>query len=344
LKVIDMTRVERLARARARRRLLLLLLVPVAFLGGGLMGAPLVAHALGVVDAKQADSDLAQAQALIRHARASLQNVTTTSTPPPSTPHRSMPLTVATRPAALDSNGAQPLGVPGTWKMAFADEFSASALDTSIWNTSGSFQCCDQQRSNIGNGELDYKATASSPNFTAASGALSLEERREPAPNGMGWTGAQIVSKQSFTYGVVEMRAKLPSPQGFAPAFWTWGAPGTNAPAQETDVFEAYTNRHDQVWLTSHAGATAGCGNPVTVPFDTSTGFHTYAADIEPTGTDWYIDGVRYCHVGNHPTEPWNLIAYTPPVNTKRVASTQLVQPSTTKAALTIDHIRVWSH
>ena len=69
-----------------------------------------------------------------------------------------------------------------------------------------------------------------------------------------------------------------------------------------------------------------------------------YAADIEPTGTDWYLDGIHYCHVDNHPTQPWNLIAYTPPVDTTRVANRLMALPTTMTANLTIDYIRVWTH
>ena len=251
-----------------------------------------------------------------------------TTTVPPTVPPTVVP----------NVGSSEPLGVPGSWTATFADEFNGSSLDRGKWNTTGTWECCDGGRSNIGNGELDYKTDGA--NFSFANGALTIQARRESAPGGQGWTSGQLGSKQAFTYGYIEQRGQFPSPAGFLDAFWTWGAPGTNASAQETDAYEFYSDNHGRVYLTSHTSGGGGCQG-VPLGFDPTTGMHVYGTDIEPSGTDWYIDGVHVCHAAGHPTQAWNIVDY---MTVNASTRAPVAAASTTHAEKVIDYIRVWQH
>ena len=261
---------------------------------------------------------------------------TTPTTIPPVT--TTQPTTTSTTTVVPNVGSSQPLGVAGSWTATFADEFNGSSLDRGKWNTTGTWECCDGGRSNIGNGELDYKTDGA--NFSFANGALTIQARRESAPGGQGWTSGQLGSKQAFTYGYIEQRGQFPSPAGFLDAFWTWGAPGTNVSAQETDGYEFYSDNHGRVYVTAHTSGGGGCQG-VGLNFDPTTGMHTYGTDIEPSGTDWYVDGVKICHAAGHPTQAWNIVDYMT-VNASMRAP--VAAATTTHAEKIIDYIRVWQH
>ena len=189
--------------------------------------------------AQAAGIEMTASRLALTRARAFLSATTTTTvvdgattTDPPAT--TTIPPVTTTQPTTTSTTtvpnvgSSQPLGVPGSWTATFADEFNGSGLDRAKWNTTGTWECCDGGRSNLGNGELDFKTDGA--NFSFANGALTIQARRESAPGGQGWTSGQLGSKQAFTYGYIEQRGQFPSPAGFLDAFWTWGAPGTNAP------------------------------------------------------------------------------------------------------------------
>jgi beta-glucanase (GH16 family) len=97
-------------------------------------------------------------------------------------------------------------------------------------------------------------------NAYCTNGLLIIEARREHRPNpnyaaqGKDWrssrpwieyTSASLTSRhrQEFTYGKIEMRARIDTRLGSWPAFWTLGAPpGIGWPAcGEVDIMEYYT-------------------------------------------------------------------------------------------------------
>lgn len=98
----------------------------------------------------------------------------------------------------------------------------------------------------------------------------------------------------AFRYGYLEEKAQFPPVKGFWPALWTWGADGVSCAGNcETDVYEYYSDNSTKIYLTQRNGSGGGCD--YNLPFNPTTGMHTYGADIEPTGTTWYIDGVKVC-------------------------------------------------
>jgi beta-glucanase (GH16 family) len=287
--------------------------------------------------AQAAAIESAASRLALTRAQAFLSATTTTTVDGATTSNPTTPTTVP--PTVVPNVGSsEPLGVPGSWTATFADEFNGSSLDRGKWNTTGTWECCDGGRSNLPNGELDYKTDGA--NFSFANGALTIQARRELAPGGQAWTSGQIGSKQAFTYGYIEQRGQFPSPAGFLDAFWTWGAPGTNASAQETDAYEFYSDNHGNVYLTSHATGGGGCQG-VALGFDPTAGMHVYGTDIEPTGTDWYIDGVHVCHAAGHPTQAWNIVDY---MTVNASTRAPVAAASTTHAEKIIDYIRVWQH
>lgn len=130
--------------------------------------------------------------------------------------------------------------------IAYIDDFSydgelpssniGSEFDTLVWadefDTNGSVDNSKWHHQTIGpnnggwyNGELQHY-TNSTTNSYVDNGNLNIVAKKETkTQNGVSrnYTSARLNSKFAFTYGKVEVRAKLPKDNGTWPAIWTLG-------------------------------------------------------------------------------------------------------------------------
>jgi beta-glucanase (GH16 family) len=239
-------------------------------------------------------------------------------------------------PQAAADGTPLPLGSDGRWAMAFADEFDGASLDTGRWTDTSSAES-DDGHGNKGNRQLEWNRAA---NCRLTDGELVLTAKRERfvAPSGerYDWTSCLLSTAPSyaFRYGFVEERAILPAPKGFWPAFWTWQAPGVERPV-ETDVYEFYSARPDQLLFIQHSGKRGECEwRP---NFDPSKDWHTYGAAIEPDGTTWYVDGVQVCHTTATSDADTNVIT------NLAVDAEHPPAGATMTATKRVDYVRAWA-
>jgi beta-glucanase (GH16 family) len=212
---------------------------------------------------------------------------TPSTTAPPAT---SAPAPSATTTSAPPTGSPVPVGVPGSWRYTFGDDFNGPIAWGTTWVDHSSAEA-DGGHGNAGNQQLEWNQAA---NCSTADGTLTLTAKPDniTSPSGQhyNWSSCLITStpSYSFRYGYIEIRAQLPSPKGFWPAFWTWQAPGNNQ-YTETDVFEFYSDNHSRLYLTQHSGT--GGATVYNSPFDPTTGYHVYGVDIRADGTGFYVDG-----------------------------------------------------
>lgn len=224
---------------------------------------------------------------------------TTTRAPAPAAPARTpTPAPVSGPP----SSPSQP-GVPGPWRLVFADDFAGRSLDSSRWVT-----CYDWNVdgcTNAGNHELEWYAPEQ---VAIGNGAATLTAVRKPTTGTDGrihpWASGMLSTGRpswnarprfTFTYGYVEALIKMPSTAAMFPAFWLLTADETGRP--EVDIAELIASRTSVLmnlhWTTAagtHAQAPRTFG-----PVDFSAGYHEFAVDWEPNAITWYVDGVsRY--------------------------------------------------
>lgn len=252
-------------------------------------------------------------------------------TAPPSMPPSSAP--PSTAPPAVPSAG--PSGPKGTgWKKVFDDEFSGQGLDRSKWADTSSAES-DGGHGNLKNQQLEWNQAA---NCTVADGHLTMTAKRtsftSPSGQHYDWTSCLLTSTPSLQlrYGYIEERSKLPAAKGFWPAFWTWQANGVDTWV-DTDVYEFYSDNHTKLYLSQHSSQ-EGC--EPTPGFDPTSGFHTYAADIEPEGTTFYLDGKQVCRTKGTSAGSTNLIT--------NLAVYSKIPPdaATTTATKVVDWVRAW--
>ncbi len=191
----------------------------------------------------------------------------------------------------------------GDWQLKWSDEFNGTVgtgVDTAKWSyeTGGG---------GWGNGELE--------NYTNRTDNVSIEQDPSDPNNkfltikaikenygGSQYTSGRIITRDkfNFTYGKVEMRAKLPVGQGIWPAFWMLGTDiGTNGwpNCGETDIMEFVGSTPTKIYGTIHGpdyNGAGGIGAWHNYPAGFSNDFHTYAIEWEPNVIRWYFDGQLY--------------------------------------------------
>jgi len=173
------------------------------------------------------------------------------------------------------------------------------------------------------------------------------------------YTSARLNSKFAFTYGRVEVRAKLPTGVGTWPAIWLlgqniqetggyWDNQGfgtTPWPAcGEIDIMEHWGDNQNYISSALHTpssfGNTSNVGGQV-IP-TASTAFHNYVLDWYPDRMVFSVDGnVHYTYqpdVQNDETWPFYQDQYIL-LNT---AIQSIIDPNFTQSTMEIDYVRIY--
>jgi beta-glucanase (GH16 family) len=188
--------------------------------------------------------------------------------------------------------------VAADWELVWSDEFDGSSLDLSRWEPMIGNGC--PNLCGWGNAELEYYRAQ---NATVSGGMLTIEAREERY-GGADYTSARLRTKNlgDWTYGRMEMRARLPIGQGLWPAFWmlpTDEVYGGWASSGEIDIMEYRGQEPNKVLGTIHYGGTypdnqSSGHTKVLSSGDFHSDFHVFALEWEPTELRWYVDGQLY--------------------------------------------------
>ena len=201
---------------------------------------------------------------------------------------------------------------PPGYALVWSDEFDVPGLpDPSRW-------AYDTEANATGwyNDELQYYAAARPENARVEGGRLVIAARREALTEeadygGQAYTSARLITRglAEWTYGFVEVRARLPCGAGTWPAIWMLGAEGPWPDAGEIDVMEQVGNDPDTVFGTIHTRAsagTSGVGASTEVP-DACEAFHDYQVEWTPERLVIGVDGAPF-HAyarADHPGDGW---------------------------------------
>jgi beta-glucanase (GH16 family) len=173
--------------------------------------------------------------------------------------------------------------------LVWSDEFDGNGLpDSSKWSF-------DTERNRAGwyNNELQYYSANRTENASVQNGLLTITARRESLLSqsdwgGQAYTSARLITRAnaSWTYGFMEVRAKLPCSLGTWPAIWLLGTGGTWPDDGEIDIMEqkgTSAGEKGRVSGTIHTRAynymngSLGVGQGFsTAVTDACTAFHNY--------------------------------------------------------------------
>ncbi len=183
------------------------------------------------------------------------------------------------------------------YHLVWSDEFNGTSLDTTSWS---------YQTGHNGWGNHELEDYTKGKNVQVKDGTLTIIARKE----GSVYTSGRICTKgkRTFTYGLIEIRAKLPQGTGTWPALWMLG---TNEdvvgwPAcGELDIMEHVGKDpgyiHTSIHNTSGYGATPYTG--IIYLKDPFTKYHVYGMDWTKEYIRFLVDGkLVYQYAPNHKT------------------------------------------
>ncbi len=194
---------------------------------------------------------------------------------------------------------------PEGWTLVFNDEFDGSVLNPKEWLTwfpytnDGSDQCAFcRTHGNENQIFLDR-------NVVLEDGILQIIAKREDTSwfnERRNFTSGTVHSRQPFGHGRYEIRAKLPSGEGFWPAIWTFGQVGA-----EIDIMEAGMQKLKRFHTSVHDwNIRKMLHKRINVNFDLTEDFHVYGMEWDSSLIKFFIDD----------TEVWQVCKY--PKNIKR--------------------------
>lgn len=198
-----------------------------------------------------------------------------------------------------------------------------------------------------GNNELEYY-TERLENAYVENGSLFIKAVKENF-GGKAYTSARLLTKGKFefTYGKVEVRAKLPSPAGTWPAIWMLGSDiGTVGwpSCGEMDIMEHRGSDLNRIVAALHYPGRSG-GNPVSdtkLISNATTEFHTYKLEWTQYEIKFSVDDIVF-----HSVVPGSSLPFYK--NFFLLLNLAMggtfggdVDPSFTNAAMEVDYVRVY--
>ena len=188
--------------------------------------------------------------------------------------------------------------------LIWSDEFDYNGkLDSNKW----SYEVRNQWYN-----EESQATTDRLENVRVENGLLKITAKKENY-GGKSYTSGRVrtFQKLDFTYGRVDIRAKMPSKAGTWPALWMLGSNYQSIDwpkCGEIDILEHAGNRLNQIQSTIHHPDKYGSGDSkVTYDYnDVSTNFHVYSLVWTETAMTFYVDDKPYHIVGNACSLPFN--------------------------------------
>jgi beta-glucanase (GH16 family) len=246
--------------------------------------------------------------------------------------------------------------------LVWADEFDTNgAIDAAKWHhqtqlpQGGSWYNGEVQHytnrienSSVNNGFLDI--TAIKENFTDQGQTKQ-------------YTSARLNSKFAFTYGRVDVRAKLPFGDGTWPAIWTlgkninedggfwdsqYGTVGWPA-CGELDIMEHGLHPTNQVSVAIHTPSSYGStvNTSIQTLADVANNFHVYSMNWSPDQITFLIDGVGFYTynpaVKNDDTWPFYLEQYLL-LNIAMGGNGGAIDSNFSQSSMVIDYVRVYQN
>lgn len=192
------------------------------------------------------------------------------------------------------------------WNLVWADEFDGETLNPEYWNR----QIVRAGRFN----DEWQRYTDSEKNAYVEDGILILNAIHESDEHGVDqYTSARLntAGKQSFKYGKIAARIKLPKGEGIWPAFWMLGTNinenGGDTPwpqSGEIDILELYGSKDPAVieanihYADENEQHTMMGAVPYTLPEgDFSDDFHIFELEWSADSLKWFVDGNQFASV-----------------------------------------------
>ncbi|MGZ5480147.1 MAG: glycoside hydrolase family 16 protein [Candidatus Aminicenantales bacterium] len=180
-------------------------------------------------------------------------------------------------------------------KLIWSEEFNVDGLpDPANWG---------YETGRIRNQEAQVYTAGRPENARVEGGCLVIESRKEDYA-GAAYTSASVntLGRREFSYGRIEVRAKIPTGVGSWPAIWMMGTdiPSAGWPeCGEIDIMENVGYQPDTIYATVHTPGSVhdpgrvikGGQISVSAPY---ADFHVYAVEWRSDRLDFFVDDHKY--------------------------------------------------
>ncbi len=183
------------------------------------------------------------------------------------------------------------------YKLVWEDHFEGTELNMDDWNY-------EYHEPGWVNNELQ-EYVDSAENIYVEDGKLVIKAVKTEENGQVSYTSGRVntQNKHDFKYGRFEARIKVPSGQGFLPAFWMMPTNenlyGQWPKCGEIDIMEVLGNATTVNHGTIHYGEphASSQGSAALSLDDYSRKYHVFACEWEPSEIRWYVDGKLYHRV-----------------------------------------------
>lgn len=180
------------------------------------------------------------------------------------------------------------------YDLKWSDDFEGTELNRDDWNV-------ELHEPGWVNAEWQ-EYVDSDENIYVQDGNLYLKPVKKTVGDETVYTSGRVNTqgKQDFTYGLFEVRAKVPSGKGYLPAFWMMPTDenlyGQWPKCGEIDIMEVMGQENDKLYGTIHYGAphAESQGTKKLTTGNFSDEYHIFSCEWEPGSIKWYVDGVLY--------------------------------------------------
>lgn len=224
--------------------------------------------------------------------------------------------------------------------LVFEQEFEAGTLNEEIWNYE-----IGNGENGWGNQEAQYYTRE---NVSVEDGNLVITAKAEPT-NGFDYSSGRITTKDkfAFTYGRVDVRAKLPAGDGVWPAIWMLGSdidtvewPATG----EIDIMEYKGSVPNEIHSSLHFPGNFG-GDAVTQTTtieNAETEFHVYSVEWTEESIVFLVDNIAYHTFENTTDTPFHKDFFL--ILNVAMGGTfgGSIDPGFTESAMEVDYVRVY--
>lgn len=200
-----------------------------------------------------------------------------------------------------DGSNTSPLTYPG-YNLAWNDEFNGAALNQADWN----YETGDGCPNNCGWGNNELEWYTAGDNLYMQDGKMIIEARAE-SKGGKNYTSTRMTtqSKKTFTFGRIDIRAKVPRGKGVWPALWMLGSNITTVSwpkCGEMDILELLGQEPNKVYSTVHYGPAPSGGsvqksNSKIAATPYSDAFHLYSLNWEQDKLQFLVDNALLLEV-----------------------------------------------
>jgi beta-glucanase (GH16 family) len=182
-----------------------------------------------------------------------------------------------------------------SYQLVWSDEFNQedSAVNTLNWV----HETEAPENGNWYNNELQHYTDRVSNSYVS-DGTLKIVAKKETFTHNettKDYTSARLNSNFAFTYGKIEVRAKLPGAQGTWPAIWTLGTAIKDIgwpKAGEIDIMEQLFEDHESVQCAIHTQAAYGDSTVLKKvgTSDVRESYHVYGLEWTPEALAFSVD------------------------------------------------------